>query len=183
MNNKKNMIKSLIAYRGFSSQSLIKVTAMVEYLTYANEIIFVEFCEGTKSANGFKYNTENPIKMSFSAIDLRTLAYAMREILKTKQDSGYEKITKSDGLMKKVTVGFTSKASQNDQNKIIETFYINGTLVQKNFKVGISFSKWEMASFADSLMLIADETETALYKHQRMLRKAQLALQKQSEQT
>lgn len=168
--------KIFIGYRGFSSQSLLTVTSFIEYSTFATDLIFFKMCLGKKQQNGkFAYSTNNNnecIKMSLNAISIRALAYAMKEIVKTKSNElGYEEITKSD-VMKKITLGY---AQQKVRDTLKDVFYINCVNIDNGFKVNLSMNKWEMVSFADSLMILAEETEKMLYKFERSMKKQQVA--------
>jgi len=139
--------KIFIGYRGFSAQSLLTVTSFIEHSTFATDLIFFKMCLGKKQQNGgFTYSTNianECIKMSLNAINVRALAYAMKEIVKVKNNElGYEEITKSD-VMKKITLGYVQQREK-------DVFYINCLNVDNGFKVNLSMNKWEMVSFADS---------------------------------
>ena len=166
--------KIFIGYRGFSAQSLLTVTSFIEYSSFATDLIFFKMCLGKKQQNGkFAYNTNNGnecIKMSLNAISIRALAYAMKEIIKAKSNElGYEEITKSD-CMKKITLGYVIK---DNNGKKEDVFYINTINIDSGLKINISMNKWEMVSFADSLMILAEETEKMLYKFERSMKKQQ----------
>jgi len=168
--------KIFIGYRGFSAQSLLTVTSFIEYSSFATDLIFFKMCLGKKQQNGgFAYSTNNKnecIKMSLNAISIRALAYAMKEIVKVKSNElGYEEITKSD-CMKKITLGY---AMRDNSGKKEDVFYINTINIDSGLKVNVSMNKWEMVSFADSLMILAEETEKMLYKFERSMKKQQTA--------
>lgn len=166
--------KIFIGYRGFSAQSLLTVTSFIEYSSFATDLIFFKMCLGKKQQNGsFAYSTNNKnecIKMSLNAISIRGLAYAMKEIVKVKSnDLGYEEITKSD-CMKKITLGYIAKGNNGKKEDV---FYINTVNTDSGLRVSISMNKWEMVSFSDSLMILAEETEKMLYKFERSMKKQQ----------
>ncbi len=156
-----------IAYRGFSSQSFISFSAFLEYKSYAKDIIFVELRKGHKDGNVYRYDKQNAINMLFNAIELRALSYAMKEILKHKSnDLGYKKFTNS-GVSNDLYLGYGAADGT-------EGFFINAK--SSGRVISVKMDKWEFASLADTLMIIADDTERALYKFQRMVKKNDKAL-------
>ena len=147
-----------VANRGYSAHSLFYVSANIGFTNYIKEVVFVEIRNGVRNGDLFQYSKDDNIKMKFDSIELRALAYAMKEILKHKSNElGYSKFTKTGNMRKKLVLGYTpaKKASEQD------TFYIN----INDYSVAIP--KYDFAALADSLMLIANETETIFYKYQR----------------
>jgi len=157
-----NQQKFPIAYRGYSSQSFISVSSFLEYESYAKDIIFVELRNGIKENNMYRYDKKNSIIMLFNAIELRALSYAMKEMLKRKDNElGYKKFTNS-GSVSELYLGYG-----NSEGK--EGYFINAKSSGKT--ISVKAEKWDFASLADSFSIIADDTERALYKFQRMVKK------------
>ena len=173
MNYSSNLsVHKQIAYRAFASQNLLKINANIEMVDnrFAKDSIYVSFCKGFKQgeSKALSYDTKNAKSILINAIDLRSLAFAMKEILKTKVDMGYFKITSSGGDTNKITLGYSSSLGSNGFT--IDTFYINYTLINQNNTLGVSFNKWDFASFSETLMGVANLCEEELFKNQKALR-------------
>lgn len=168
--NKKerNNLLAQIASISFSSNSLIVLTSNLEwsedsnggYKSFVKDTVFLEVSP-KKDNNTFGYNKEKSISMLLDINDMRALAYACKEIVKLPigQDgkvagSSYEKITNS-GKMKKLFVG----GSLNNEKM---SYFIN---VREGSTVGVSFSKYDLLAFSDSIIALACESEKYLFRY------------------
>jgi len=155
--------KVYLSYRGFSAQNFISVFSFLEYSNFVKDGVFITFREGVRHPAGFKYDKENEITMSISAIDLRALAYGIKDIVKNKSNAlPYKNITRSDAV-KTLSLKYVDKKSDG------EFIYIQ--VLYKKKVIGVEFNKWEALSFSDSLKIIADGTEKSLYMAQRKINK------------
>lgn len=166
MNNNEKQ-KIFIASKGYAAQSLINITAMVEWGTFPKDLVFVNFRPGITTGKHTKYDEEKEISMLFDSIELRSLSYAMKEILKVKEDCGYKKFTSSQGENKMLSLGF-------DKDNTTEHYYIN-FYVNKKQEGKVIFSKWEFASYSDAIVLIADELDKSINRYNMELDKRKRA--------
>lgn len=110
------------------------------------------------SSSGNKKNI-----MKVTAHDLRSMSYGIRELLKN-GNSSYKKFTDptkagSEGNKNQLSLGVLA----NDDKA--STYYLN--YLSGNKKLGFGFDAYSIASISDALLLIAEETDKALFYYQR----------------
>lgn len=154
-----------VAQKGFSGKHFLEVSCYIEFIkmekyTRLDDLIFIEL-----SPN---YDRTKSIKMRLGTIDLRSIAYGLKEILRGSIEVGYKKYTDP-----KLAGGSGSKNELNIR-KQDHGFYIN--FFNGSTPVGFTMDKYTTASMADSFNLMAEETEKAIYYHQRNPGKGQAAL-------
>lgn len=98
------------------------------------------------------YKKSQVIKMLFDAHSLRSMVYGLRE-LHADKSSYFKKYTKSAEFKKELSIGYANKR-----------FYIN--MVEGNTKVEHIFGAYSLLAFADTLLLMCDEVEKALFRAQ-----------------
>lgn len=147
-----------VAHKSYTGKNLFVISSWIEeeligtHRAYS-DVVFFEFTE--------LYEAKSKSVLALSSSDMRSMVYGVRELLKTGKTQ-YEKYTDpnlagTSGNKKKITFGKTEGA--------INYFFINFT--SGAMKIGFSFDTYGFAGFADSLSLIAEETEKALYYYQR----------------
>ncbi|MEA3373708.1 MAG: hypothetical protein U9Q62_08475 [Campylobacterota bacterium] len=137
-----------VAKRSFNSKNVLNIGAVIEKDEHSiNEVIFVEVAE---------YGGRG-IVMKFTAIDLRALTYAMRTVLKTGASS-YLKHNRSGDTKSELWVHKGEKSG----------YFINAKKTGKG-ALGVQFDQYRWVALIDSLSLLADETEKALYFYQNKL--------------
>jgi hypothetical protein len=125
----------LIYNRIFNKQKLFIINVHIEEEGgFFKEKVYFEFYND--------YSRNKSIKMLLNAMDLRSIAYAIKEALK-KGQSGFRKIT--------------GGKSQDKKSLSISGEYINAGY--KDLKIGVQFSKYEMAGLSDLFNLLADEID------------------------
>jgi len=156
-----------IGHRGYSSQSLLSVSTLIEHKDFVQDVVFIEIRKGVQTPQGFRYDKNTAKKMKINAIELRSLAYAIKHLFKSKNPdvTNYKKQTRSSILRLNY-----SPACENKE----ETFYINihNSSASKDF-VGVPFEGYDILSFAESLLIMAKELEELFFKYQRKVKKEQ----------
>ena len=154
-----------VVYRGFSANSLITFNSFIQEKkernkSYVTDVVFVVFREAVRGNNSTQYNKATESKIKFNAIEVRSLAYGIKNSIKLKRTVEDEVI-----LFK------TNTASAEVQiNSSKDTFWINCIKYDTGKKIGVGFSKYDFLSFSDTLKNMADLTESFLYKYQRNLK-------------
>lgn len=170
MNNEKIRSKYPVGDRSFSSSSLVTISSLIEHIiteergelkiSHAKDIVFLNFRKGAKdnASNLLRYDKDTEIKMSFNAVSLRALSYAMKELIRNKETE-YQKMTASCSL----SCGLSNNG-----------YFLNIRDISNSNKnpIGVKFDKYEFYSFSESLSILADDTERELFKHQRGIKKA-----------
>lgn len=161
------MKKIKVANKIFSFQSLFIINTFIEIESsttskypICKDIVFFEFYKGYDRA-------ESKITMSLDSFELRKLSYACKELYKTGK-SDYKNFTDPQ---------LSNNTSSSGKKEITiackdNVYFLN--LTQRNNNDGerkIVFDKYGILSFCDELDLIANETESMLYKCQRMMEK------------
>lgn len=156
-NNGQGVNRHRVAQKIFNGKNLFVISSWIEEaLTDAGwkiyeDVVFFEFTEG--------YDTNKKVIMALSSSDLRSMVYGIRELLKNGETS-YRKFTDpklAGGSGAKKEISFAKDEKKN--------YYIN--LTSGVGKVGFAFDVYAFAGLIDSLILIAEETEKALYWYQR----------------
>lgn len=156
MNDQENTLKK-VAQKGFSGKNFLEVTCYIEIdasnpkYTRLKETIFVE--------QSINYNRSNRVIMTLSTIDLRGLVYSMKECFKN-GSTDFKKYTDpklagGSGDKKELSIAKGDKG-----------FYLNMSEGAKKSGYGISDAHILLA-MADAFLLMAEETEKALYYYQR----------------
>lgn len=149
--------KYRVAHKSYTGKHLFAISAWIEeellekHRVYS-DVVFFEFTE--------LYDAKSKSVLALTSGDMRSMVYGVRELLKTGKTQ-YEKytdpnLTGANGKKKQISFGKT-------ENPI--NYFINFT--SGNTKISFSFDTYAFAGFADSLSLIAEETEKALYYYQR----------------
>lgn len=159
---KKYDVQHHVAYKSFPGKNLFAVSSKIEgvnnrdRLVYS-DVIFLEFTEDFTNGG----NTKSVMKVT--AHDLRSMSYGLRELLKN-QKSSYKKFTDPN------KAGGTG--SRNELNLAHElkdgkapVYYIN--MLSGNKKIGCGFDAYSIAALSDALLLIAEETDKAMFYFQR----------------
>lgn len=155
--------KIKVAQKGFNGKNLMTISCYIEEQilfdrspkdSVFSDIIFMEFTPD--------YVAKEKEVMLVNSIDLRSMAYAVKETLKL-GSSPYKKYSDpkkagASGSRKDIT--FAKKEGGD-----APLYYINLTTGAK--KIAFSFDTYAFASFSDMLVLLAEETEKALYSLQR----------------
>lgn len=152
----------------FNSSSFIGFSANIEQVPHENSFYFKEaiYMEAKKSVGGnVKKYEDRGIGVLFSSLELRALAYAIKEIVKTpinangQKNIEYEKFSSSDTI-KKVFLGFSN-----------QKYYINVHAGKRgddgHKEVSVSSDKYKLLAFADKLIILAEETEREFFKYER----------------
>jgi len=154
-----------IGHRGYSSQSLLSVSTLIEHKDFVQDVVFVETRKGVQTSQGFRYDKNTAKKMKINAIELRSLAYAMKHLFKSKNPdvTNYKKQTKSSILRLNYSPAYEDKG---------EVFYVNihNSNASKDF-IGVPFEGYDFLSFAESLLIMAKELEELFFKYQRKAKK------------
>lgn len=144
-----------VATRSYSGRHLLEIGCVIEQKTINgsqnfSDVVFFEMSP--------EYNRAKRITMQLGAIDLRCLGYALKEMVKN-GSSRFNLFTDPktagrSGEIKSLTLG--SKET---------TLFIN--LSSGRTEIGFSMNAHFAAALSDALTLLAEETEKALYHHQR----------------
>lgn len=167
-----------VAERALNSTSLLTVSALIEHfgtkvdnsdskITYAKDVVFLSIRGGVKSSENNKkhltYSKEKEAKIAINGIKLRALSYAMKELYMRQEES-----FKSDFKLETATgIAYLDIGDKG--------FFLN-IKIKNGENVSVLFDKFIFISFADSLINIADELETALFRHQREIKKTNNSL-------
>lgn len=151
-----------VAYKSFPGKHLFAVSAKIEMRKIENrnifaDTVFLEFTEDFSSGGNAK------VAMKVTSHDLRSMYYAIRELLKHGKSS-YRKFTDpvkagNTGTKNELTFGM-----ENKENKSM-TYYLNYLSGTK--RIGCGYDAYSMTSLSDALLLIAEETDKALFYYQR----------------
>ncbi len=132
-----------VARREFTAKNALNFGAVIERDGKSvKEVIFVELTEYGRKG----------ITLRFDALDLRALGYAIKALYKTGK-SGFTKGARADGSQKRLWV---TKGEQG--------YFINAREGER--MVGFQLDAYRWIALADSVMLLADEVEKALYRIQ-----------------
>lgn len=152
--------KFRVGQKIFNGKNLLVFSAWIELekkerAEIISDVVFIELTEG--------YVAEKKLVMKVVANDIRAMTYAIKELI-ANGETKYEKYTDpklagTDGAKNKLSFGKTEDG----------TFYFN--LSSGGTKVRFPFDTYHIRAFVDSLTLIADETEKALYWHMRSRQK------------
>ena len=159
--NKKNY---KIAQKAYNSKNLFNIVAYIEQTIteeqnrYFKDLIYLEFIPGTSSG----YNNNARISIKYSATELRSLSYALKELYKLKE-SNYVKFADAS---------LSSETPSNDKKKITllhdsnkNFYYIN--ISQGSTKIGIEFDRYSILAKSDEMGEIAALVDSSLYRFQR----------------
>lgn len=145
----------MVGQRGFSSKHFLQISSYIEtndeqHPKRYTDTIFVEIAP--------EYVRAKKIALSVGALDLRNMAYAIKECLKNHKSS-YIKYTEParggfEGQRKSLSFAVQEK-----------TLFLN--IESDGNKIGMGFDFYSAISFADTITLLAEETEKALYRYQR----------------
>jgi len=151
-----------VAYKSFPGKNLFAVSAKIEMhrkepRNVYTDVVFLELTEDFSGGGNKK------ITMKVTAHDLRAMSYGIRELLKNGKSS-YRKFTDpskagNEGNKNQLSLGMLV----NDDK--IPTYYLNHLSGSK--KLGFGFDAYSIASISDALLLIAEETDKALFYYQR----------------
>ena len=158
---KQNTQQIRIASKNFTSNSLLKVTAIIETNgEYAKDIIFLALC--SKDHNGYK--TDNCITMQITSIDLKAIAFSIQEaVQKNINQPVFEKFTKSSSTKKLIIYGNCDQGFLKNISLII-----NKSAYNMQHQSQIFFERYNALSVADTFLSIARELESFLFRYQRM---------------
>lgn len=162
---KSDVVQHHVAFKSFPGKNLFAVSAKVEKINSANErpvcvdVIFLEFTEDFASGGMTKK------VMKVTSHDLRSMSYGLRELIKNGK-SQYRKFTDPNlagrnGSKNELNLGIEQKDGKP------ASYYIN--LVTGGKKIGCGFDAYALAALSDALLLIAEESDKALFYHQRSL--------------
>ena len=155
-----------VAYKGFASNSLLSINAIIEIKnSIIKEVIFLKFSPIGSGNSG--YDTFNKIELAFDSIDLRALAYACKDIIKQPFDDEKKKYSSYTHKTPKKSIYLVCERKVFESHTS-DTYYINA---KENKTIGVGFNKFELMGFCDTLMNIANESEIALFKTQRVKKK------------
>lgn len=151
--------KFRVAKKSYQGKNLLAISAWVEEKAAGDgmvlsDLIFLEFTEN--------YEVTKKHSLRVTASDLRAMAYAVKDLLKN-GETKYRKYTDP-----KLAGGSGPKNEISMMRHDKGGYYIN--LTAGETKIGHQFDAFEFIAFADSITLIAEETEKALYYHQRQQR-------------
>lgn len=151
-----------VAYKSFPGKHLFAVSAKVERIDSGDRSIYVDvvFLEFTED---FASGGTNKKAMKVTAHDIRSLSYGIREMLKSGKSS-YKKWTDPhmagiDSTKNELSLAMDQKDGRPP------SYYINLSTGDK--KIGCGFDAYAMASLSDALLLIAEETDKAMFYFQR----------------
>ena len=141
----------IICRRSFNSRNVINITGKIEQssengYTSFKEVIFIEVIE-------YGMSGKDAPNVPFNAWELRQLVYAIKTLVST----GKSSFTKGSGQHGKEQSISLSKGDKG--------YFINGRRGDK--RIGFQASNYEILALADSLQLICEEVEKALYSMQR----------------
>lgn len=155
-----------VAQKAIKNYNMLNINATLESddNIYYDDVIYVEFKGGNKNQNKATYGGEgNEIKFKFTSLELRSLSYGLKQLVKSKQSDFIKysnpKLAGSQGNLKQVSLGF-SQGQDGASN-----YFINAA--EGNKKIEIKFSAHSICSFSDMIMEIAIEVDKKLYEIQR----------------
>jgi hypothetical protein len=149
--------RTKIASKSFSSKHYLEISCFAESVdmgTYAriDEAIFFEISQ--------EYDRNRRISMQLKSIDLRSMSYALKEIIKTGSTQWIKytdpSTAKAQGSKKSISLKADGK-----------TIYLN--VSSANMLISFGMDYYYTASFADCIALLAQELECEIYKIQRGL--------------
>lgn len=144
-----------VGHKLFNAKNLLGFSAWIEE-EYAgdrvifSDLIFIEMSEG--------YNASKKISMRVRAIDLRALAYGIKEIIKTGA-SRFEKYTEPN------LAGASGEKKKLSLNVSGDIIFLN--ISEGSTNISYSADAYNFASLADSITFLAEETDKMLYWFQR----------------
>ncbi|MHC3995734.1 hypothetical protein ACXWTF_12990 [Thiomicrolovo sp. ZZH C-3] len=111
------------------------------------------------------YKEDSDITMQLRCPDIRSLSYALADAVELKAAPQYKNFTESKGKTNELSIGYTGEGQQTG------TFFLN--IKQKNGKgkdapvekeVAFPLRRYTALAVIDTLRLVADETERALFR-------------------
>jgi hypothetical protein len=158
--NKKYDKQYHVASKSFPGKNLFVVSAKIEYKKFYSDAVFLEFTENFSEGNNEK------TVMLVTANDLRALSYGIRELMKNGK-SNFKKYTDparagGEGAKNELNIGLLNEAGKT-------TYYLNYSSGSK--KIGCGFDPYLFVALSDTLLLIAEECDKALFFYQRSLYK------------
>lgn len=147
--------KIKVAQKSFNGLHFLTISCYIEERIFGKETYFGDtiFIEMTPN-----YVAVEKEVMLLNTMDLRSMSYAIKEIFK-KGESKYKKYTDPQ------KTGVNKAKKELSFGKKEDSYYLNMASGKKT--IAFSFDAYGFASFADVLRLLAEETEKALYSHQR----------------
>ncbi|MDD4969900.1 MAG: hypothetical protein PHT07_10780 [Paludibacter sp.] len=155
MENKRYQEQHHVAYKSFPGKHLFAISIKIEKKNNAySEAVFLEFIENFSEGNNKK------VSMLVTSSDLRAMSYGIRELLKHGKSS-FKKFTDptkagNDGNKNELTFAVDTKS----------TYYVN--YASGNKKIGCGFDPYAFAALSDTILLLAEECDKALYYYQRI---------------
>lgn len=145
-----------VAQKGFTSKNYFEISCNIEIdrsgpYPIASDLIFFEISPG--------YKRNKALRMKLGTIDLRNISLAIKECLQ-KGETKYRKYTDptlagGSGKKNEISIAIDDK-----------TLYVN--IKSGDEKIGFGFDFWSATSAANMITLMAEETERALYRYQRI---------------
>lgn len=161
----KNTTLYPVAYRGFSSNSLLTITSNIEKTVnidssvYYTDVIFLTFKKSDRTTGKMTYNKESE-SAKLDSINLRALALGIKNSLKIVSNYG----TGNENNLYRDRTATKEFYLSFENNK----FYLNiKDLSKTKSYIGVEIEKFKLLSLADSMIIIADTTEKYLYSFQR----------------
>ncbi len=156
--------KKLVATRLYERKNLLVINSYITIevkneTPIAKDLVYLEFYT--------KYHRQTKLPMSMNALELRELYYGCKELY-TKKTTTYKNHTNA-GLSDK-TISDSKGLKTLTLNSIQDNYILNLQEGVDN-KRDITFDAYSFLSFIDSIKLIAEETESSLFKVQRQLAK------------
>lgn len=162
------MARYKVGQKAFKNNHLLNINAVIESKedkpNVLFDVIYMEFSEGIKTNNVYTgYDIANKIDMKFNSYELRVFANALKEIL-AKGSTEYRKYSNPALANSQDNVKELSLGQQNNK------YFFNIEEANKK-KFAFVLSGLEVRAMVEAITLIADETDTILFKYQREIDK------------